>query len=529
MPLTDLITGVKNILAHQRKYDVAEDYYEGEQDEIFASANMRHRLHALSAAYKINLCNTPVDVLAERLEIVSVSVADNDAANRALQEQIWTHSIQLDVKDWLRQAGEYGDGILFVWPSNDSIEEVDAESENDQTAVEDISSDDESQEAEPPPGPGVDIIWNSPKTARVIYDAENESYPIFAIKFWKEPGALRCSIYYPTTIERWIAGDDADPKDPKVWKQYVDDADENGVGIWPVENPYGKLPIFHLRNAKPYGRPEHKNAYGPQNAINKLIPAHMATIDFQSFPQRYALTETNPDGEQEDDATDWYPDDNLAQTVSQQDRSKLKAGAGELWWLDNVKEVGQFVPADSTVFTDPLPLYIKLMAQTTKTPLHYFDPSGGAPSGESLRAADMPMVKKAEDRQQRYGATLSDVLSFSLQIMGFPDCIVDISWASAGVADDQSSWETTQLKIDAGLPVRQALLESGYTTDQLDAWGITNDQSDIAQKRKVEILAQIATAGQAFGAAAGFGIFDVEAIKALLETVVNPPELPAST
>lgn len=522
MPIADLITGVKDILANQRNYDIAEDYYEGDTAEIFASANMKRRLGPMSGAYKVNLANTPVDVLAERLEITSVSVPDNPAANTALQEKIWTTDIRLDVKDWLRQTGEFGDGLLFVWPTHEA-DDVDPESESD---LLDASEADNEEPDEPDGADAVDLIWNSPKTGRVIYDAENNAYPIFAIKFWQDTTkkTYRATLYYPDTIERYIAKDELDPKDASSWKEYVDsgDLDDNGQAPWPIDNPYGKIPLFHLRNAKPYGRPEHKGAYGPQNALNKLIPAHMSTVDFQSFPQRYALTETNAPGEDEDDGTEWFPDDNMAQTVSQQDRSKLKAGPGELWWMNNVREVGQFAPADSKVFTDPMPLYVKLMAQTTKTPLHYFDPSGDSPSGESLRAADSPMLKKAEDRQQRYGSTLSAALSFALEILGFPDCRVEIQWATAGIADDHDSWETTQLKIDAGVPVRRALMEAGYTETELDAFGLTGDESDIVMKRKVAILAMLAAAGQGFAALSAFEIFDNEAIKAVFEDVLSP-------
>jgi len=48
------------------------------------------------------------------------------------------------------------------------------------------------------------------------------------------------------------------------------------------ENPLKKLPVFHFRNDPPYGQPEHKGFYGPQDAIDKLIISHVAGVDYPS-------------------------------------------------------------------------------------------------------------------------------------------------------------------------------------------------------------------------------------------------------
>ena len=58
-----------------------------------------------------------------------------------------------------------------------------------------------------------------------------------------------------------------------------------------MPNPYGLQPIHHLQTTDDecYGVPEHANAYGPQNAINKLVATLMSTTDAQGFKSRYAL------------------------------------------------------------------------------------------------------------------------------------------------------------------------------------------------------------------------------------------------
>src|SRR3546814_17791675 len=59
-----------------------------------------------------------------------------------------------------------------------------------------------------------------------------------------------------------------------------------------VENETGEIPFFHFRTARPYGRPEHKKAYGPQDALTKLVTTMMSTSAFAAFPQTWALPET---------------------------------------------------------------------------------------------------------------------------------------------------------------------------------------------------------------------------------------------
>lgn len=505
------------MLECQMGYQKAEEFYDGDVQEIFASANMKRRLGPMSDNYRVNLAKTPVDVLADRLEIASVAVKDdsdgeNKEATQVLQERIWEdNDMDLNTKDWTRNACEYGDGYVFVWPDDDE--------DGDDVA-------------------GLQIIWNNPKNTRMIYDAENHTVPLYAIKVWQESGGImaggkdgrvfRANIYYPDTIEKWITSPGGDVKDPASWVEYKDQEDEDGSSVWPIQNPYGKIPIFHLRNGTPYGRPEHKDAYGSQHALNKLIPAHMSTVDFQSFPQRYALTEDQAEGEDEDDGIDWWRDDSQSQVIADQDRSKLKAGPGELWWLKNVKAVGQFAPADSDVFTKPIPLYVHLMAQVTATPNSEFNISGTDDlSGESRKMEDAKFSKKVKDRQRRFGATWQNIYGFALEVLGYPDCDVEVTWATAGIATEQDDWTVVNAKIEAGIPPREALMDAGCTDVQLDEWGVTDETSDIVNRRKVGLIQELGMAMQGLGVGVGFEMVDATMVSQLVDSILAPIAGPA--
>ncbi len=494
--LSDLMAGIGAILQNAENYEEAEEYYSGECAEIFASAKMRRVLGPSGDAYRINLAKTPVDVLADRLTVAAVTVPDDEAVTTVLQEEIWdANMLLLNANDINRKACEYGDALVFVWPDPD-----------DENVVQ--------------------IIFNNPTNTRVIYDAETQTKPIFAVKIWPEGKLFRANLYYADSIERYITVENGKPADAESWSPFGDeettDAEGNIVPAeWPLDNPYGKIPIWHLRTSTPYGVPEHKAAYGMQNAVNKLVATQIATIDYHGFPQRYALKEAGLAGEDEDDNIDWYRDDELAAVVSDQDRSKLKPGPAELWFMEGVKTVGQFAVADPENFLKPLQIYMRLMAQVTSTPLHYFDPSGDTPSGESLRASEGPLNKKVEDRQQRFGSTWSEIFSFALLILGYPDKKVEVRWASAGTIEDIDGWKTVALKIANGVPVRVALLHAGYTADQLDVWGIIEATTDIPLLRQIELVTQLSLAVQGLSTGVGFGIWSEEDVKALVDKIVT--------
>lgn len=438
--MSDLMNGVKAVLENFANYQEAEDYYTGACGEIFANATMRRLLEKTGDKYKINLSRTPVDVVADRLAINSVSVVDSAEQTAILQRDVWeANDLGRRSSGFNRDALEYGDNYVFVWDGEDEGT--------------------------------VQIIANNPKATRVIYDVETKQKAQYAVKLWKEDDTWRATLYYADRIERWVTIKNGKAENPVDWKQYTTEIDVNGDAVWPVDNPYGRIPVFHLRTDGPYGVPEHKNAYGPQNAINKLVVTQMGTTDYHGFPQRYALAEAST-ADSDDDATDWGDNDTEADATTGT-KSKLKGGPGEMWFLDGIKSAGQFDAADPHNFMDPLEIYVRLMAQTTTTPLHYFDPSGDTPSGESLRTANAPLDKKCVDRQDAFGPTHADYLEFALLVLGVTVTTkVQVDWKPVTHVQDKDGWEVAALKLSAGVPPRQVFQEMGYTAAQLDEWNV---------------------------------------------------------
>jgi hypothetical protein len=145
----------------------------------------------------------------------------------------------------------------------------------------------------------------------------------------------------------------------------------------------------------------------------------------------------------------------------------LKNGPGELWFLKNVTSVGEFKPADPDVFWGPINNAVRTMSAITDTPLHYFDRTGNNPTGDGLRAAEAPLLKKIEDRQRLFAYAWSQVYEFALKIMDI-DATVTIYWKTIDAMDESERWDVALKKINSGLSHRQALREGGYTDEEVE-------------------------------------------------------------
>jgi hypothetical protein len=259
---------------------------------------------------------------------------------------------------------------------------------------------------------------------------------------------LYLNLYYPDRIEKYMGFGDIDLVSHNM----------NLSKVTIVPNPWGEIPVFHFRTHKPYGRPEHADSFGPQDAINKLISTHMLTVDYQGAPQRYALANGGNGSEMQDFADDDTARENL---------SSLQNGPGELWYLQGVSSVGQFPAADPGTFIIPVGEYVQSMAAITHTPLHYFARGAALPSGQALRVAEAPLFKKVVNRQLSFGSTWRDLFKFMFKIEGLP-AEVEIKWENAESIDSLDNWDIAVRKKSVGVGLRQILLEAGYDQEIAD-------------------------------------------------------------
>jgi hypothetical protein len=413
--MADINNALALLVDRTPHYERAEAYYDGTEQEKFLNKRWNRILRSEGLDFKFNFTRTVVDTVLNRLEIANIQ-SMTESANAVIKQTWEQNDMLLDQNEIHKRALVYGDCYAIVWPDM-----------NGNTAID----------------------YNSPESTIIIYDEENPRVKKYAIKVWESTSPLglktiKLNAYYPDRIEKYETVGSTE--------MVVLSSSTNFSLVEVVENPWGVVPVFHFRTEKQYGRPEHIDAYGPQDAINKLIATHMYTVDYQGAPQRYALSSGGNSAEYEDFQDDSSKRDNFG---------TLQNGPGQLWYLNGVNAVGQFPPADHKAFTEPAKEYVRAMASLTSTPLHYFEKTGNVPSGEALRTAEAPLMKKVNDRQQSFGSAWRDLFRFVLQIEGISEDVA-VRWKHVESIDSLDQWEVAIKKSLVGMPIEQILLEIGY-------------------------------------------------------------------
>lgn len=470
------------------------EFYDGSVEEQFAHSRIARIVGETGKGYRVNLARRVVDAVLDRIKIASVSVPENPEATAMLQI-LWTgNRLGSTVKEVNRLALSEGESFLSIWEG----EEDGSVQINHRTAV----------------------------TTKVFYDPENPFRKTHAAFVWEEntdnpaKKVLRVTLLYADRIERWVTKPGLRADRPENFVHYLkDDEDDED---WLIENPYGEVPVFHFRTGFT-PRPEHADAFGPQNAINKLVASQMTTIDYTSFPQRYRLRAAKlKDGDNA--PLPGYPSDDVDIDPSEADEpeDKLESGPGTVWDLSDTEEVGQFNAADPKVFLDPINAYARIMGTVTATPLRFMDPTGDMPSGESLRADDAPLVNRIYDRQTWLGDEWRAALRFALKVAGTEVDTVALAWQPVQVIDDKEGWDNVQAKIDAGVPREVALIEAGRLPEEVAKWSedgfSTNIQTRIAQ------LVSIAEATSKLGQAVALGVLDTDRARSLIDDLIGDAE-----
>lgn len=481
--MSDLIHGLAALNNALPDYKTAERFYAGQASEVFTSEALQKVLGSELNAFVFNYARIVITSRLSRMEISSVTTQDGSADNELAQ--VWAdNALDQEIQDCIEAALVYGDAYLMVGLNED--------------------------------GTGVDVFYNDPKATRVFYDVENPRKKAYAIKRWMSGDKLRVNLYYADRLEKYIS------KGKPTTNMQDQDFDlfmEDGQSEWPLVNDSGVIPVFHLRTGRQYGTPEHKQAFGPQNALSKLINTQISSIEFSTAPQRYFLEDPSAnDGVNPSNDFGIAPDEDDVDTVS-----NLKAGPGGVWSLKGIKAVGQFDAASPDTFVVPFKSYIESMSTVTHTPMHAFN-VGALPSGESLRAAEAPLNKRVDQLERLFGGVIADLHEYALALLGYQTNVI-VDWAPIATYDDSELWATVKAKTDAGVPLRTALKEAGYTDTQVQEWYPENG----VQARSASQIQTLSDAIQKVSAAVALGVITAEEARNLLpQDILTQAYVPVS-
>lgn len=506
MSVAEVLEGWAELELAAPDYLEAEAYALGEVDEVFASnGEIARKLARASRHYRFPLIRVPITARVNRCKITTIKVAENEALTDRIAE-VWDGN---DLAVWYPElffkTFMYGDAYTMVWP----LALEDEEDFEDESAA-----DDELLSA------GVEFTIHDPLHVRVIYDRRNVRRKAFAVNRWQIPApgepaeskamVWRVDLYFPDSIEHWVSLKDAQLDQPSAWEPFTEDTLVAGVIPAVEENPFGEVPFFHHRTALPYGVPVHKNGYGAQNAITKMLVTQLDTSDSQGWPSRYRLLDPDAELDTNQDTPEFLDDNDAVIEAPAGIRrdgatSSMRSGPGVVETFPGTKEVGQFEAADPALLLGPAEVYLKIMATLTETPHTLFYPEetpvGAAPSGVALSKANEPLNASVERLQTLQRGALQEEWTFAFKVEGTKVRPRDIAivWEPLQRASTTEDWTVVEMKQGAGVPVEVTLEEAGYTEEEAAEWQAEKERKEQEMKDQLMELTQ-AKAGNENGA-----------------------------
>lgn len=434
MSREDAIAGYLQLEGRRPDYQLHRRYLTGRHPLMFATAAFERFYESVVGKYQLNLTPSVVSAPAERLDIDGWEGPSDRAGQR--WDEVGGPALANRVH---REKLGMGDAYVMVWPAGGKMD-------------------------------GPDTPWPlRADEATVVYDDETPDTVRFGIKTWKQDDTTRINVLYPDRVERWQttskgtakvgAGVGLEPKDLEPVKDDTGDT---------VGHRYGRPPIEHFANGAgmdDFGRSELVDVLPPQDALNKHAVDILVASESVGFPLRALLgfaVEEEPvvdsDGQpmvddhgrvvmQPSNLPDYDPRLDRFLAFGGEHTRLIQLDPGDLKQLVEIKEAAALE-----------------IAQVSGIPLHYLKPlSGQIPSGESLRVVERRLTAKVEDRQQSSSPRWSGVMD----LLGVPD--TRPRWSDPTSMDETEVWDLVKVKVDTGMPLKQALIETGrYRADDID-------------------------------------------------------------
>lgn len=419
---------LKELAGRSGSYRKARAYYDGRHQLAFATEKFQNAFGSLFKKFADNLMPPVVDAVKDSLVVTGFNVEAGDASLADEAWKLWQQGrLARRAGQVHKEALRTGDAYLIVWPNN---------------------------EGQPSFHP------NKAHLCTVNYDDEDSERVTSAVKVWQRGDKrYRLNVYFPDRIEKYVTRQSHPGGMPESSKAF--DNFELPGEPWPLENPYGVVPVFHFANNADIGesgRSELADVMSLQDALNKAVLDKMVAMEFAAFPQRYAIGL-----EVETDSVSGRP---------------INPFSGVERWVtvgnDNAK-FGQFEGASLEQFLKVQNEFRMEIARVSGTPLHYFFLQTSVPSGEALKTIEKRFIKKVGDRQGAFGQVWEDVIALALKMSGdnpfgeSSDVRLFTQWEDASPSSESEKLDNIIKKQDIGIDEEQALIEAGYGLKDIQA------------------------------------------------------------
>jgi len=417
---TDLEKAFKALNDKREGYSRFFAYYDGDQPVQYTAKRLEEIFKGLDAVFTENWCAVVIDSVKDRINLTGIETPEIASETWA---RLWeTSEIKLESDEAHEAALVTGEAFIVAWPDENGI---------------------------------VQAFYNDPRLCHVFYEEGNPRVKRMAAKWYVDADDnTRMTLYYPDRLEYYRATS----KTPSSANAFTADQESE-------INPYGEVPVFHLRLAKRTTKSDLKSVIPVQNGINKLLADMMVAAEYGAFKQRYIISNA----------------DNLG---------KLKNAPNENWLLpagDGMGQQTQVGQLDATALKNYLDGIDNLsmgISSITRTPKHYFFSIGSNLSGEALIAMEAPLNKKAQDRIDRFAPVWKDICRFMLKVSGVevdPQAIRPV-FDTPETIQPFTEAQTMQMYVSLGAPIRTAARWVGRTEAEIAQMELDIREAEASQQ-----------------------------------------------
>lgn len=415
----------KKLNNRRSKLQQLETYYAGRTPLAYATSRFRMEFGNMLAAINDNWCQLVVSAVEERLNVEGFRLGDDESAD-ADAWRIWqANNMDEDSQIAHIESLKLGEAHAIVWrPASDA------------TPV---------------------ITIEHPLHVCVELDPENRSKRLAAVKAWKDELHGQCAtVYLPDGIWKFRRGRSG-------WEPRLVEGEE-----WPIPNEWGVVPVVPIPN-----RPglleetcsEIENILSKQDMINKLMADMIVAAEYGAFRQRWATGVEIPKG----------PDGNEIEGFD--------SAVDRLWHAPAPDaKFGEFEQTDLKIYVSAIEMLVQHIASQTATPPHYLLSTGTLPSGESLRAAEAPLVAKARRKQRVFGGAWEEVIRIALLMEG-REIVGQVStvWADPESRTESEHVDAVMKMKSLDVPTQQLWELLGFTPQQIDRFKAMRLDDSLAQ------------------------------------------------
>ena len=407
---SDLDVAVYEIVSKRSRVTALWNYYWGNQPLRYSSSRLKEMFGSLDVSFVENWCGVVVDSTMDRINLSGFVISEDKEATNILNDTFNETELILDADDAHLAALVTGESFIFVWKSEEN---------------------------------GLEAYYNDPRLCHIEYKSENPRQKKFAAKMWvdEETGLYNLVMYYPDRLEYY--------KSKVKWDRVR--KGEHFIPSAPTEmNPYGEIPVFHLRRDRIRIAGELDSIITLQDAVNKLFSDMMVAAEFGAFPQRYL--------------------------ISTAEVARLRSSPGLVWDIpaadgkSQPTEIGQLPSANLDNYLRAMDKLSQSISVITRTPRHYFWGQTGPISGEALLAMESPLNKKIERYTNRFASAWRKVAVFILRLEGkeVPPADIVPHYDSPQTVQPKTMAEMRKLSVDAGMPLITVLKQEGWTEPEIE-------------------------------------------------------------